>query len=90
MIRRILVVNAISITIIISSWLLSGIWWSLWLADGWSVTPSVLSPILGLDGEDAYDAKYIELFIIVMLFEIFATFTIYRIIKEIRTKIRDK
>ena len=55
------------------------LWWRLWMYYSWIGAPGVLSWLLGADGEGAYDALWIEMFIIslavvgVLLFVLYAT-----------------
>ena len=49
---------------LVSSFLLSIIWWRLWMYEGFIGSTGVLSRLLQADGESAYDAMLAEMFLV--------------------------
>jgi len=65
--------------LLLAAFSLGGIWWSLWMNDGWPGGADLLAKWLGADGEGAYDAMENEMSITCFVF-LLAVWILMRIV----------
>jgi hypothetical protein len=78
-IRKMMKAIAKVTALLIAAWLISIGWWNLWMNHGFIGCPGIIARVLHADGENAYNANQVEMFVI-------ATFTLILVFTTMRKK----
>jgi glucan phosphoethanolaminetransferase (alkaline phosphatase superfamily) len=70
------------ILLIIFAFFMSTIWWKFWIYSGLPGSPGLILKLFSFDGEKAYDAIHVEMFIISLIIMIF----IFWFFTKVKTK----
>ena len=76
--RRVLRIAAWSASLIVSAGTACVFWWNAWMYRGWPGSPGIVARLLHADGEAAYDANALEMFLIALAVFAAARFSFVR------------